>query len=133
MLENEKISCSFCGRNKQDTNILIAGNDSHICDACIEQAYNIVKEDIVSTNTLSEDFKLLKPKAIKGYLDDFVIGQDEVKKVISVAVYNHYKRLLQPDTRKDDIEIEKSNIMMVGRTGTGKTLIARTIAKLSSM
>ena len=130
MSETEKVVCSFCGRNKQDTNILIAGNSAHICDACIEQAHDIVKEDAVSEIPLSEDFKLLKPKAIKNYLDDFVIGQDDVKKVISVAVYNHYKRLLQPDTSKDDIEIEKSNIIMVGRTGTGKTLIARSIAKL---
>ena len=130
MSESGKISCSFCGRNKQDTNILIAGNSAHICDACIKQAHDIVKEDAVSQSSLSQDFKLLKPKAIKEHLDDFVIGQDEVKKVISVAVYNHYKRLLQPDTSKDDVEIEKSNIIMVGRTGTGKTLIARTIAKL---
>ena len=130
MSESGKIACSFCGRNKQDTNILIAGNSAHICDACIKQAHDIVKEDAVSQNSLSQDFKLLKPKAIKEHLDDFVIGQNEVKKVISVAVYNHYKRLLQPDTSKDDVEIEKSNIIMVGRTGTGKTLIARTIAKL---
>ena len=130
MSETEKVVCSFCGRNKQDTNILIVGDSAHICDACIEQAHDIVKEDAVSETTLTEDFKLLKPKAIKNYLDDFVIGQDDVKKVISVAVYNHYKRILQPDTSEDDIEIEKSNIIMVGRTGTGKTLIARTIAKL---
>ena len=130
MSENEKILCSFCGRNKQDTNILIAGNSAHICDACIEQAHEIVKEDSVSNKELSEDFKLLKPQAIKDQLDDFVVGQNEVKKVISVAVYNHYKRLLQLDTSDDDVEIEKSNIVMVGRTGTGKTLIARTIAKL---
>lgn len=130
MSETEKVVCSFCGRNKQDTNILIAGNSAHICDACIEQAYDIVREDTASQDTLLEEFKLLKPKAIKNHLDDFVIGQDDVKKVISVAVYNHYKRLLQPDTSKDDIEIEKSNIIMVGRTGTGKTLIARTIARL---
>jgi len=130
MSETEKVVCSFCGRNKQDTNILIAGNSAHICDACIEQAYDIVSEDTASQDTLSEEFKLLKPKVIKNHLDDFVIGQDDVKKVISVAVYNHYKRLLQPDTSKDDVEIEKSNIIMVGRTGTGKTLIARTIARL---
>ena len=130
MSEVEKILCSFCGSNKQDTNILIAGNSAHICDACIEQAHDIVKEDTVSQKILIEDFKLLKPKAIKSHLDDFVIGQDEAKKVIAVAVYNHYKRLLQPDTSKDQVEIEKSNIIMVGRTGTGKTLIARTIAKL---
>ena len=130
MSEVEKITCSFCGKNKQDTNILIAGNAAHICDACIEQAHNIVKEDVISKQTISDDFKLLKPKAIKNYLDDFIIGQDEVKKIISVAVYNHYKRLLQPENNEDDVEIEKSNIIMVGRTGTGKTLIAKTIAKL---
>jgi len=130
MSENEKVICSFCGKNKQDTNILIAGTSAHICDACIEQAHGIVKEDIISKTTLSKDFKLLKPKQIKTHLDDFVIGQDDAKKVISVAVYNHYKRILQPDTTKDEIEIEKSNIIMVGRTGTGKTLLARSIAKL---
>tara|TARA_X000000368_G_C23032616_1_gene713257 strand:+ start:574 stop:1803 length:1230 start_codon:yes stop_codon:yes gene_type:complete len=130
MSENGKVICSFCGKNKQDTNVLIAGASAHICDECIEQAYDIVREDAVSEITLSEDFKLLKPKEIKTHLDDFVIGQDDAKKVISVAVYNHYKRIVQPDTTNDDIEIEKSNIIMVGRTGTGKTLIARSIAKL---
>ena len=130
MSENEQIVCSFCGKNKQDTNVLIAGSSAHICDSCIEQAHEIVKEDAVSEITLSADFKMLKPKEIKTHLDDYVIGQDDAKKVISVAVYNHYKRILQPDTTEDDIEIEKSNIIMVGRTGTGKTLIARSIAKL---
>ena len=130
MSENDKVICSFCGKNKQDTNILIAGTSAHICDACIEQAHGIVKEDIISETTLSKDLKLLKPKQIKAHLDDFVIGQDNAKKVISVAVYNHYKRILQPDATEDDIEIEKSNIIMVGRTGTGKTLLARSIAKL---
>ena len=130
MSENEQIVCSFCGKNKQDTNVLIAGSSAHICDSCIEQAHEIVKEDVVSEKILSADFKLLKPKEIKAHLDDYVIGQDDAKKVISVAVYNHYKRILQPDTTEDDIEIEKSNIIMVGRTGTGKTLIARSIAKL---
>ena len=130
MSENEKVLCSFCGRNKQDTNILIAGTSAHICDACIEQAHEIVKEDLLEEFTLSEDFTLLKPKAINEHLNDFVIGQDDAKKVISVAVYNHYKRLMQPDTTEEDIEIEKSNIIMVGRTGTGKTLIAKSIAKL---
>ncbi len=130
MSENDKVVCSFCGKNKQDTNILIAGTSAHICDACIEQAHDIVKEDVISKTTLSKDFTLLKPKEIKAHLDDFVIGQDDAKKVISVAVYNHYKRILQPDTTEDDIEIEKSNIIMVGRTGTGKTLLARSIAKL---
>ena len=130
MSDTGKVLCSFCGRNKQDTNILIAGESAHICDACIEQAYEIVREDATSEIADLEDFRLLKPKVIKSHLDDFVIGQDDVKKVISVAVYNHYKRLFQKDTSKDDVEIEKANIIMVGRTGTGKTLIARSIAKL---
>ena len=130
MSELEKVACSFCGKNKQDTNILIAGESAHICDACIEQAHGIVKEDLVSKSTVIEEFNILKPQDIKNHLDEFVIGQDEVKKVISVAVYNHYKRILHVDKNEDDIEIEKSNIIMVGRTGTGKTLIARSIAKL---
>ena len=130
MSENDKVLCSFCGRDKQDTNILIAGTSAHICDSCIEQAHEIVKEDASDEVFLAKDFTLLKPKEIKTHLDDFVIGQDDAKKVMSVAVYNHYKRILQPDTTDEDIEIEKSNIIMVGRTGTGKTLIARSIAKL---
>jgi len=130
MLENNKVLCSFCGKDKQDTNILIAGTSAHICDLCIEQAHEIVKEDAVDEIFIANDFTLLKPKEIKLHLDGFVIGQDDAKKVMSVAVYNHYKRILQPDTSQEDIEIEKSNIIMVGRTGTGKTLIARSIAKL---
>ena len=130
MSENDKVLCSFCGKNKQDTNILIAGTSAHICDSCIEQAHEIVKEDAADEVFIAKDFTLLKPKEIKAHLDDFVIGQDDAKKVMSVAVYNHYKRILQPDTNEEDIEIEKSNIIMVGRTGTGKTLIARSIAKL---
>ena len=128
-MAEEKVICSFCSRNKQDTNILIAGNSAHICDACITQANNIVQQDLLSESKISNDFNLLKPRKIKDYLDEYIIGQDEVKKVISVAVYNHYKRLMQLD-KSDDIEIEKSNIIMVGRTGTGKTLIAKTIARL---
>ena len=130
MSENDKVLCSFCGKDKQDTNILIAGTSAHICDLCIEQAHEIVKEDAADEVFIANDFTLLKPKEIKVHLDDFVIGQDDAKKVMSVAVYNHYKRILQPDTSEEDIEIEKSNIIMVGRTGTGKTLIARSIAKL---
>jgi ATP-dependent Clp protease ATP-binding subunit ClpX len=130
MSENDKVLCSFCGKDKQDTNILIAGTSAHICDLCIEQAHEIVKEDAADEVFIANDFTLLKPKEIKAHLDDFVIGQDDSKKVMSVAVYNHYKRILQPDTSEEDIEIEKSNIIMVGRTGTGKTLIARSIAKL---
>jgi len=130
MSENHKVICSFCGKDKQDTNILIAGTSAHICDLCIKQAHEIVKEDTADEVFIADDFTLLKPKEIKAHLDDFVIGQDDAKKVMSVAVYNHYKRILQPDTSEEDIEIEKSNIIMVGRTGTGKTLIARSIAKL---
>ena len=126
----EKVNCSFCGKNKQDTNILIAGHSAHICDLCIQQAHEIVKEDLVSEKSIIDEFKLLKPKKIKAYLDDFVIGQNDVKKIISVAVYNHYKRILHLENDQDSIDIEKSNIIMVGRTGTGKTLIAKTIAKL---
>ncbi len=122
--------CSFCNRNKKDVNILIAGMSGHICDNCIEQAYQIIKEE----SKLKESFdlsqiKLLKPKEINEYLNQYVIGQDEAKKVLSVAVYNHYKRLSAEDD-KDEVEIEKSNIIMVGETGTGKTLLARTIAKM---
>ena len=130
MSDNLKIVCSFCGKDKQDTNILIAGTAAHICDDCIEQAHEIIKEDTNDEIFSREDFTLLKPKEIKEHLDHFVIGQDDAKKVMSVAVYNHYKRILQPDTTNEDIEIEKSNIIMVGRTGTGKTLIAKSIAKL---
>ena len=130
MSDNLKIVCPFCGKDKQDTNILIAGTAAHICDDCIEQAHEIIKEDTNDEIFSREDFTLLKPKEIKEHLDHFVIGQDDAKKVMSVAVYNHYKRILQPDTTNEDIEIEKSNIIMVGRTGTGKTLIAKSIAKL---
>tara|TARA_B100001540_G_scaffold186350_1_gene164327 strand:- start:154 stop:1377 length:1224 start_codon:yes stop_codon:yes gene_type:complete len=128
MSDNEIIICSFCSKNKQDTNVLIAGSSAHICDVCIQQAYEIVKEDQATLSTFSEEVQLLKPKEIKRHLDDFVIGQESAKKVISVAVYNHYKRILQTDT--NEVDIEKTNIIMAGRTGTGKTLIARSIAKL---
>jgi len=122
--------CSFCGREKKDTNLLISGINGYICDHCIEQAYGIMKEELKSTSSFNvNDIQLLKPTEIKNFLDQYVIGQEEAKKYISVAVYNHYKRLMQPSTH-DDVEIEKSNIIMVGETGTGKTLLARTIAKM---
>ncbi|HNQ27704.1 MAG TPA: ATP-dependent Clp protease ATP-binding subunit ClpX [Aquaticitalea sp.] len=130
-MAKEQLECSFCGRKKPETNLLIAGLDAHICDRCIEQAHGIVLEESKqSGNTeLSSELMLKKPVQIKSFLDEYIIGQEYTKKVMSVAVYNHYKRLLQPAT-KDDIEIQKSNIIMVGRTGTGKTLVARTIAKM---
>lgn len=130
-MTKEDLECSFCGRKKAETNLLIAGLDAHICDRCIEQAHGIVMEEALhSTNTeLTKEVMLKKPKAIKEFLDDYVIGQENSKKVMSVAVYNHYKRLLQPKS-EDDVEIQKSNIIIVGETGTGKTLLAKTIARM---
>jgi ATP-dependent Clp protease ATP-binding subunit ClpX len=125
--------CSFCGRDKRDTNLLIAGISGHICDNCVEQAYEIVKEETKKSSQFDiNSIKLLKPKEIKKFLDLYVIGQEDAKKTIAVSVYNHYKRLMQTSRHDttDDVEIEKSNIILVGETGTGKTLLARTIAKL---
>ena len=131
-MAKEELECSFCGRKKSETSLLIAGLDAHICDRCIEQAYGIVAEENKGSDTdeLSKELQLSKPKAIKEFLDTYIIGQDFTKKVISVAVYNHYKRLLQQKDDEDDIEIQKSNIILVGQTGTGKTLVAKTIAKM---
>ena len=128
-MSEERLSCSFCGLNKLQTKILVAGQDAHICDQCIEQAFSILNHQNNSNEiSISKDSNNLSPKAIKQYLDDYVVGQEYSKKVISVSVYNHYKRIsLMSD---DDIEIEKSNVVMVGPTGTGKTLIAKTISKL---
>ena len=128
----ESIRCSFCGKEKKEVNVLIAGITGHICDSCIIQAHLIVKEEggVKSKNEIEDTLKLLTPREIVENLGLHVIGQDEAKKVLSVAVYNHYKRLTQKNNKKDNIEIEKSNIIMVGETGTGKTLLAKTIADL---
>ena len=128
-MSEERLSCSFCGLNKLQTKILVAGQDAHICDQCIEQAFSILNHQNKSQEVaISSDENNIRPKEIKKYLDQYVIGQEYSKKVISVSVYNHYKRISQKNN--DDIEIEKSNVVMVGPTGTGKTLIAKTISKL---
>ncbi|MFC6876333.1 ATP-dependent Clp protease ATP-binding subunit ClpX [Flavobacterium myungsuense] len=130
-MAKEVLDCSFCGRKKPETNLLIAGINAHICDKCIEQAHGIVLEEL-KTNGKSKmvaDLILKKPQEIRAFLDQYVIGQDQTKKVMAVAVYNHYKRLMQQQLN-DDVDIEKSNIIMVGQTGTGKTLVAKTIARM---
>lgn len=123
--------CNFCGKSDSEVNMLIAGMSSHICDTCVERAYQIVKDSLKATQNshgLSRE-DLPNPIEIKNFLDTYIIGQDDAKRFLSVAVYNHYKRILQ-NVEEDDVEVEKSNIIMVGPTGTGKTLLARTIAKL---
>ena len=127
-----KRKCSFCGRSENEVGFLITGMNGCICDSCSEQAYEITKEALRQSQGKAEELNLKelpKPQQIKEFLDEYVIGQDDAKRYLSVAVYNHYKRLLQ-NADEDDVEIEKSNIIMVGSTGTGKTLLARTIAKL---
>lgn len=126
--------CSFCGKPKEEATMLISGIEANICDACVEQAAKIVEVELGSTNKIrksSSDFQinLLKPSEIKKHLDEYVIGQDQAKKVLSVAIYNHYKRITNLG-EKDDTEIEKSNVLLVGETGTGKTLLVRTLAKI---
>lgn len=129
---NSRRKCSFCGRSENEVGFLITGMNGCICDSCSEQAYEIIQEAMHQKKDAPGELNLKelpKPKEIKDFLDQYIIGQDDAKRYLSVAVYNHYKRLLQK-VDKDDIEIEKSNIIMVGSTGTGKTLLARTIAKL---
>ena len=134
MAKQQTLHCSFCGRNRDEVKILIAGQEGHICENCVEHAQEIIVQEILPAqekNTASSNFKLSvkKPMELKKYLDEYVIGQEDAKKVLAVAVYNHYKRLNQK-TDNEEVEIEKSNIVMVGETGTGKTLLAKTIARI---
>ena len=129
------LHCSFCGRSREEVKILIAGQDGHICENCVEHAREIIEQEItvkqeISSMGGSNKLQVRKPLEIKKFLDEYVIGQDEAKKVLSVAVYNHFKRVNAKSVLSDDVEIEKSNIIMVGETGTGKTLLAKTIARL---
>tara|TARA_Y100001968_G_scaffold42142_1_gene32145 strand:- start:9741 stop:10967 length:1227 start_codon:yes stop_codon:yes gene_type:complete len=129
-MSKSDLQCSFCGKKKAETRLLIAGIDAHICDLCIEQANGIILQESNKKENIEQksELELLKPQQIKLFLDDYIVGQDYTKKVISVSVYNHYKRISQET--ENEVEIEKSNIIMVGKTGTGKTLIAKTIAKM---
>ncbi len=130
MAKKEKGHCSFCGRPEHETTILVSGIDAQICNFCIEQANLILKEENTDTFDISRDNKtILKPAEIKAFLDKYVIGQEDAKRVLSVAVYNHYKRIAQVDDA-NEVEIEKSNIILVGETGTGKTLLAKTISRM---
>jgi ATP-dependent Clp protease ATP-binding subunit ClpX len=129
-MSKKESGCSFCGRSRNEVGVLIAGVSGHICESCVQQAHSIIKEEDLSEKSPKADLvNVLKPSEIKTKLDEYVIGQDDAKKVLSVGVYNHYKRLNQPPS-KDEVEIEKSNVILVGRTGTGKTLLAKTIAKM---
>ena len=137
MASNKEPDCSFCGRKKNEVELLLSGTEGHICNHCIEQGYELIQQELYGVNSKQKKkkkgetpkFDIKPPIDLKKYLDKFIIGQDEAKKVLSVAVYNHYKRLSQPRST-DDVNIEKSNIIMVGETGTGKTYLARTIAKM---
>lgn len=128
-MSRPKTTCSFCGRDKSEVNILVAGMTGHICDMCIDQATHILEEEVGHQMPAVPDLNLKKPGEIKAFLDDYVIGQEKAKRFLSVAVYNHYKRLLHP-AKEGDVEMEKSNVILIGETGTGKTLLARTIARM---
>jgi ATP-dependent Clp protease ATP-binding subunit ClpX len=132
MSKTENIQCSFCGRSRSEVKILIAGQEGHICEHCIEHAHEVVNKEFHQKKEAGKagTLKVQKPIAIKKFMDQYIIGQDEAKKILCVAVYNHFKRINLPTTIKDDVEIEKSNVIMIGETGTGKTLLAKTIAKL---
>lgn len=132
MSKTENIQCSFCGRSREEVKILIAGQEGHICEHCIEHAHEIVDKEFHQKKEAGKEgsLKVQKPVAIKSFLDQYIIGQDEAKKILCVAVYNHFKRINLPSTNKNEVEIEKSNVIMIGETGTGKTLLAKTIAKL---
>ena len=129
-MSKTELNCSFCGRPKPETQLLIAGLDAHICDRCIIQAHGIILEETSDDNSDDLSLELKTPREIKAFLDDYVIGQEISKRVLSVAVYNHYKRLLQDKSNSNYVEIQKSNILLVGPTGTGKTLLAQTISRL---
>ncbi|RTQ46605.1 ATP-dependent Clp protease ATP-binding subunit ClpX [Hymenobacter gummosus] len=125
------ITCSFCGKSKREVSIMISGINAHICERCVGQAQQILNEENkIRSNSKTPKFNLVKPRDMKEYLDQYVVGQDEAKKVLAVAVYNHYKRLMQKPVGKDDVTIEKSNIIMVGETGTGKTFLAKMLASV---
>jgi ATP-dependent Clp protease ATP-binding subunit ClpX len=132
MSKTENIQCSFCGRSRAEVKILIAGQEGHICEHCIEHAHEVVNKEFHQKKEAGKagTLKVQKPIAIKKFMDQYIIGQDEAKKILCVAVYNHFKRINLPTTINDDVEIEKSNVIMIGETGTGKTLLAKTIAKL---
>ncbi|MCZ2299691.1 MAG: ATP-dependent Clp protease ATP-binding subunit ClpX [Chitinophagales bacterium] len=137
MAKQTHLHCSFCGRNRDEVQILIAGQEGHICESCVEHAQEIIGQELNilsnkegKSNTQNSKLTIRNPKEIKQFLDEYVIGQDEAKKVLAVAVYNHFKRIVQKQKTQDDVEIEKSNIIMVGETGTGKTLLAKSIARM---